>query len=69
MSKVKIFLNGEEKLFESGLTIKDLVNFLELDVKKIAIEKNLQIIAPQDYEKEFLLDGNNIEIVSFIGGG
>ena len=69
MSKVKIFLNGEEKLFESGLTIKDLVNFFELDVKKIAIEKDLKIIAAQDFEKEILQDGSKVEIVHFIGGG
>lgn len=42
---------------------------LELDVKKIAIEKNYEIILPADFGQNILSEGDRIEIVHFIGGG
>ncbi|MFT7099234.1 MAG: sulfur carrier protein [Rickettsiales bacterium] len=42
---------------------------LDLDVKKIAIEKNYEIILPEEFGKNMLNDGDRIEIVHFIGGG
>jgi thiamine biosynthesis protein ThiS len=42
---------------------------LELDAKKIAIEKNYEIIFPEDFAKNILNAGDKIEIVHFIGGG
>lgn len=69
MSEIKIILNGEEKFLQQKTSIFDLIKNLELDVKKIAIEKDLQIIDPQDFSKILLEDGSKIEIVHFIGGG
>jgi thiamine biosynthesis protein ThiS len=68
MSKIKIFLNGEERLFEK-MTLSNLINFLELDVKKIAIEKDLEVVNSSDFEKITIDEGSRIEIVHFIGGG
>lgn len=69
MSKVKIILNGEEKLFSQGLTIADLIKELDLDIKKIAIEKDLEIVNSNDFSKIVIDEGSRIEIVHFIGGG
>lgn len=69
MLKVKIILNGEEKLIVNNTTIADLVKDLELDVKKIAIEKDLEIINPDKFPEIILNEGSKIEIVHFIGGG
>lgn len=68
MSKIKIFLNGEEKFFEK-MTLSSLINLLELDVKKIAIEKDLEVVNNSDFEKITIDEGSRIEIVHFIGGG
>jgi thiamine biosynthesis protein ThiS len=69
MEKIKILLNGEEKSFNSKISIENLVEQLELDIKKIAVERNYEIILPQDFTNIALCDGDKIEIVHFIGGG
>lgn len=69
MSKIKITLNGEEKEINSGLTIKGLVDELELDLEKIAVEKDLEIVNIDEFEKIIIDEGAKIEIVHFIGGG
>ncbi|HLD77237.1 MAG TPA: sulfur carrier protein ThiS [Rickettsiales bacterium] len=69
MSKIKIILNGEEKILAQKTTIADLINDLDLDIKKIAIEKDLEIIDIKNFTTIILEDGNKIEIVHFIGGG
>ena len=69
MTKIKIFLNGELKEIEENLKISQLLINLDLDFKKIAIEKDLEIINPQDFDKIFLNENAKIEIVHFIGGG
>ena len=66
---IKIILNGEEKNIEANLTISDLVSDLNLDIEKIAIEKNLEIVHNNAFSLTNIYDGDKIEIVSFIGGG
>lgn len=69
MSKVKIILNGEEKFLDRNKTIADLISELELDVKKIAVEKDLEIVNLDQFSQVVLDEGSRIEIVHFIGGG
>lgn len=69
MSKVKIILNGEEKLLERKMTVADLIVQLELDVKKIAVEKDLEIVNCGQFSEVILDEGSRVEIVHFIGGG
>jgi sulfur carrier protein len=66
---VKIFLNGEEKTFETKMTIAELVEKFELDVRKIAVEKDLEIVNPDLFSSTVIDEGSRIEIVHFIGGG
>jgi thiamine biosynthesis protein ThiS len=69
MSKIKIILNGEEKLIEAKTSLAQLIFQLELDLKKIAVEKDLEIINPNQFLEVVLEEGSKIEIVHFIGGG
>ena len=69
MPKVKIVLNGEEKFFERGISVSDLIAELELDVKKIAVEKDFEIVNPDQFSAVILDEGSRVEIVHFIGGG
>ncbi len=69
MMKIKIFLNGELLEIESGLSISQLLINFEIDPNKIAIEKDLEIINLQDFNKIILTENSKIEIVHFIGGG
>ena len=69
MSQIKIFLNGEEKSLSKKMTILELLQDLELDSKKIAVEKDLEIVNQNNFASVILDEGARIEIVHFIGGG
>jgi thiamine biosynthesis protein ThiS len=67
--KTSILLNGEERFVNNNITIAFLVEELGLDIKKIAIEKNYEIVFPNSFSQNILKNGDRIEIVHFIGGG
>lgn len=69
MTKIKIILNGEERLLDEGTTIAKLVADLDLNMKKIAVEKDLEIVNLQQFKQCILYEGSCVEIVHFIGGG
>lgn len=64
-----ITLNGEETHFSSPLTLTAMLESLALDPRKIAVERNLQIVPHSAYSDTLIEDGDSIEIVHFIGGG
>lgn len=66
---MKIILNGEEKSLSRKMSVADLIAELELDVKKIAVEKDLEIVNPNQFTEVILDEGSRVEIVHFIGGG
>ena len=69
MAEIKIILNGEEKILSRKMTVSDLILELDLDVKKIAVEKDLEIVHPNQFLEVMLDEGARVEIVHFIGGG
>lgn len=69
MSEIKILLNGEEKILPQKISVAQLIADLELDVKKIAVEKDLEIVPSNRFSEVVLDEGSRIEIVHFIGGG
>jgi len=65
---VKILLNGEEReVTASNLTA--LIGDLGLDGRKVAVEKNLEIVPRSTYPATQIDDGDRLEIVHFVGGG
>jgi thiamine biosynthesis protein ThiS len=66
---MRLLLNGEERDVAGVLTIADLVTSLGLDARKVAVERNLEIAPRSTYADTALVDGDRIEIVTFIGGG
>jgi thiamine biosynthesis protein ThiS len=66
---MKIFLNGEEKILSHQMSVAELILQLELDIKKIAVEKDLEIVNPSQFAEVLIDEGSRIEIVHFIGGG
>ena len=64
-----ITLNGEIRRLEGAQTLAALVESLGLDVRKVAVERNLEIVPRSIYAQTALTDGDRIEIVHFIGGG
>lgn len=63
-----ILVNGERK--EVGpLSVLGLLENLEIDPRRVAVELNLEILPKSDFETTTLQDGDRIEIVHFVGGG
>jgi sulfur carrier protein len=69
MAKIKINLNGKITEIMENSSIFDLIDNLGYDIKKIAIEKNMDIIFPHQYQSEIINEGDQIEMIHFIGGG
>ncbi|KRB44629.1 sulfur carrier protein ThiS [Phenylobacterium sp. Root700] len=62
-------INGEERAFGTLSTLAALVAELGLDARKVAVERNLEIVPRSAYLQTAIADGDRIEIVHFIGGG
>ena len=62
-------LNGEARGFEGPLTVAGLLTELGLDLRKVAVERNLEIVPRSTYAEVWLASGDTLEIVHFIGGG
>jgi thiamine biosynthesis protein ThiS len=65
---MRLQVNGEERTVEAG-DVAALVTRLGLDVRKVAVERNLEIVPRSLYAATPLQDGDRIEIVQFVGGG
>lgn len=67
---MKIFINGKPKLLEGeNMTISALIVALNLVGKRLAIEKNGEIIPRSRFDMATLTDGDKLEIVGAVGGG
>ena len=66
---MQLKINGETHLLDAPLTVAALLAKLGLDARKIAVERNLEIVPKSAYERTGLAEGDQLEIVHFIGGG
>ncbi|EEG10512.1 sulfur carrier protein ThiS [Pseudogulbenkiania ferrooxidans] len=66
---MKIRVNGEEQVLDGVATLADLIAVLELAGKRVAIEKNGEIVPRSRHGEERLSDGDELEIVVAVGGG
>ena len=66
---MRLTINGEERTFEEALSVAQLLGRIGLDPRKVAVERNLEIVAKSTYPETPLADGDKLEIVHFIGGG
>ena len=65
---LRIQVNGEERSVAAG-TILALVEELGLDVRKVAVERNLEIVPRSLHATTVLAEGDRVELVQFVGGG
>jgi len=66
---MRIFVNGEHRDVENAPTVADLVAALGLETRKVAVERNLEIVPRSLHAATPVLEGDRFEIVTFIGGG
>ena len=66
---MELTINGEARRVAGVADIAGLVAELGLDARKVAVERNLEIVPRSLYARTPIADGDRIEIVSFVGGG
>ena len=64
-----MIVNGEEKQFDDVVNILGLLSALNLEMDRVVVEVNKNIIAKDIYESFPLKEDDVIEIVGFVGGG
>ena len=65
---MQVTINGEARVINTQ-TVIQLLETLDIDPRKVAVELNLEILPKAAYEKTFFSDGDNLEIVHIVGGG
>jgi sulfur carrier protein len=65
----RILLNGDPHSVDTPLTIAGLLAGLDIDPRRVAVERNFVIVKRDQYAATAIADGDQIEIVNFVGGG
>lgn len=68
-TQLRITVNGEPRVVPSPSTIADLVLALSLRPEQVAVERNKQLVRRAQHATTQLCEGDEIEIVTFFGGG
>ena len=64
-----IFINGEARELDDGLTVDAMLDALELPKQRVAIELNRRVVRKQEWESTAVADNDRVEVVHFVGGG
>ncbi len=66
---ITLKINGDYRSFDSRIKVTDIISHLSLTGRKIAIERNGELVPRSQYELCEVLDGDRLEIVVAVGGG
>jgi len=66
---ITVHINGTPRSFEQSPNFAELVILLELTGKRVAIERNGEIVPRGTFAEQQLVDGDKIELVVAVGGG
>lgn len=66
---VSLRINGEERTFEDAPTIAAILELLHVPREAVAVEVNRSIVPRRAHDQRELEDGDEVEIVTFVGGG
>ena len=66
---MRLTVNGELLEMSHAGTVKELLRELQVQPGQVAVEVNLSIVKKADYPSFRLTDGDQVEIVKFVGGG
>jgi thiamine biosynthesis protein ThiS len=66
---MNLIINGEDRQFDSALTIADLLERLNMKPDRVAVEVNRELVPRERWATTQLSDDDKLEIVHFVGGG
>jgi thiamine biosynthesis protein ThiS len=68
-SDLQITLNGDAHEIAGPLTVTELLAQLQIDARRVAVEHNLVVLKRERFEETMIHEGDEVEIVNFVGGG
>lgn len=66
---MRLRINGEDKDVAEGMTVAGLVASLGLAGRRVAVEYNRDVLPAASWAGQVLAEGDELEIVHFVGGG
>jgi len=66
---MKIVVNGEEKTFEDGTTLAEIIEKLGISSKVMAAAVNMEVVKKDNWSSFIPKEGDKIELLHFVGGG
>jgi thiamine biosynthesis protein ThiS len=66
---IEIVVNGAPRRVEPDTTVQGLLTELGLGARRVAVERNREIVPRSEYERVTLQTGDALEVVTFVGGG
>lgn len=66
---IRVHLNGKDRDLAPGHSVRSLIESLELHPAMVVVELNREILKRDAYADTPVNDGDNIELVHFVGGG
>ncbi|MCO6429080.1 sulfur carrier protein ThiS [Nitrosomonas communis] len=66
---LQLTINGQPQHFDKPLNVQQLLECMSLQNKRIAVERNGEIVPRSQFAVQALSDGDRLEIVVAVGGG
>ncbi len=68
-SQIAIYCNGQMRQVPPGTTVRELLDQLDVDPRRVAVEINCQLVPRTQHDQHQLQPGDRVEIVTLVGGG
>jgi sulfur carrier protein len=68
-ASIAVVINGETRTVVQGTTVSGLIDELGLGDRRVAIERNREVVPRAQHATTVLADGDRLELVTFVGGG
>lgn len=68
-SDIRVVVNGEERRVPPGVTVRGLLERLDLEPSLVVVERNREILERDRYDEVEIEEGDRLELVHFVGGG
>lgn len=66
---MEIIINGEKRKFDDNMTILDILKYLKIENKAMAVAVNMEIVKKDKWNEFMPKNGDKLEILHFVGGG
>lgn len=69
MTSITVRVNGESREIADGLTVAALLEQLDIKAQRVVVEHNMRILRAGDFAAARIAEGDELEVLQFVGGG